>query len=306
MRKIIWLIEAGLVLCLALPFALLPLGLSLRAGAGLGYLLYLGWGSRRRIAIDNIERAVAAGGIEINGPPRAIVRRSFMNLGRSFAEIIKVYFGRGKAIIESIEPVGLENFLKAKEKGKGVLFITGHCGNWELTALGFGARGEKMASIARTQNNPYLNRLVENARTKYGNRVIYKDNALLAVVSELRQNGIIGILMDQAVIPEEGVVIDFLGRPAWTIKIPAILARRLKPAVIPAFMHREGNRRIGTFYPEVQLSQDPDPEKAMIEDTRTLTGYIENYIREHPDEWLWIHRRWKRAPESNAQNEDRS
>jgi Kdo2-lipid IVA lauroyltransferase/acyltransferase len=298
MRKIIWVVETALVLCLALPFALLPLKLSLKAGQGVGLLLYLAWGSRRRIAIENIEKAVTAGGLIINAPPKVIARRSFMNLGKSFVEIVKIYFGLGKPIIDSIEAIGEENFYKAKEKGKGVLFITGHCGNWELTALGFGARGEKMSSIARAQNNPYLNRLVEKARTKYGNTIIYKDNALMAVVSTLRQNGIIGILMDQAVIPEEGVIIDFLGRPAWTIKIPAIMARRLKPVVIPAFMHREGNRRIGTFYPEVRLSQDPDPEKAMIEDTKTLSGYIENYIREHPEEWLWIHRRWKRAPES--------
>jgi Kdo2-lipid IVA lauroyltransferase/acyltransferase len=298
MRKVIWLIETALVLLLALPFALLPLKLSLRAGAGVGALLYLAWGSRRRIAIENIEKAVAVGGLKLKEPPKVIARRSFMNLGRSFVEIVKVYFGFGKKIIDSIEAVGVEHFYKAREKGKGVLFITGHCGNWELTALGFGARGEKMSSIARTQNNPYLNRLVEKARTKYGNKIIYKDNALMAVLSELRQNGVIGILMDQAVIPEEGVIIDFLGRPAWTIKIPAIMARRLKPAVIPAFMHREGDRRIGTFYPEVQFSRDPDTEKAMIEDTRTLSSYIENYIREHPDEWLWIHRRWKRAPES--------
>jgi Kdo2-lipid IVA lauroyltransferase/acyltransferase len=298
MRKIVWAVELILVLCLAFPFAVLPLKMSLRAGQGLGSLLYLAWGGRRRIAIDNIEKAVAAGGLRINEPPEVIVRRSFMNLGKSFAEIVKIYFGMGKPIFDSIETRGLENFYKAKEKGKGILLITGHCGNWELSALGFGARGEKISSIARAQNNPYLNRLVEKARTKYGNSIIYKDNALMAVVFGLRHNGVIGILMDQAVIPEEGLIIDFLGRPAWTIKIPAIMARRLKPAVIPAFMHREGDRRIGTFYPEVRLSQEPDPEKAMIEDTKILSSYIENFIREHPDEWLWIHRRWKRVPES--------
>jgi Kdo2-lipid IVA lauroyltransferase/acyltransferase len=72
----------------------------------------------------------------------------------------------------------------------------------------------------------------------------------------------------------------------------------LKPAVIPAFIHREGDKYIGTFCPEVKLSDNPDPDQAMIEDTKILSGYIENYIREHPDEWLWIHRRWKRIPES--------
>jgi Kdo2-lipid IVA lauroyltransferase/acyltransferase len=298
MKRIRWAIELALVICLALPFALLPLKMAFRAGRFIGLLLYLGWGSRRRIAIDNIEKAVAAGGLAIKEPASAIARKSFMNLGQSFVEIVKVYFGMGRRLIDAIEPRGLENFYKAKEKGKGILFITGHCGNWELTALGFGARGETISVIARTQNNPYLNKLVEKARSRYGNRVIYKDNALMAVLSELRQNRIVGVLIDQAVIPEEGVIIDFLGRKAWTIKIPAIMARRLKPAVIPAFIHREGGKYIGTFYPEVQLSGEADPEKAVVEDTRILSSYIENYIREHPDEWLWIHRRWKRAPES--------
>ena len=298
MKKIRWSVEVALVFCFALPFALLPLKLSLKAGQLLGLLLYAAWVSRRRIAIDNIEQAVAAGGLSINVPAKVIARRSFMNLGKSFAEIVRIYFGVGRSIIDSIEARGVENFYKAKEKGKGVLFITGHCGNWELTALGFGARGETISVIARTQNNPYLNRIVEKIRSRYGNKVIYKENALMAVLSELRQNRVVGILIDQSVIPEECVIIDFLGRGAWTIKIPAIMARRLKTAVVPAFMHREGDRYVGTFYPEVQFSQDPDPEKAMLEDTKTLSSYIENYIREHPEEWLWLHRRWKRVPDS--------
>src|ERR1035437_4949704 len=182
MRKIRWSVEFVLVFCFALPFALLALKLSLKAGQFLGLLLYAAWGSRRRIAIDNIEQAVAAGGLAIYVPAKVIARRSFMNLGKSFAEIVKVYFGMGRGIIDSIEARGLENFYKAKEKGKGVLFITGHCGNWQLTALGFGARGETISVIARTQNNPYLNRIVEKVRRRYGNRVIYKENALMAVL----------------------------------------------------------------------------------------------------------------------------
>ena len=297
MKKIKWLLEAGAVLVLALPFAMLPMTLAFKAGELLGFIVYVLWGSRRKIAIDNIEKAVEAGGLRIDVPPYQVVRKSFMNLGRSLAEIIKIYFGLGRRLIDSIEVIGFDNYLRAKEKGKGILFITGHCGNWELTALGFGVRVAPLAVIARAQNNPYLNRLVEKARARYGNKIIYKQGALMAILSVLRNNGMVGVLMDQAVLPEEGYIIDFLGRGAWTMKIPAIIARKRGAAVIPAFIHREGNRYIGTLYPEVPLSQEKDEEKALIEDTKKFSSYIENYIREHPAEWLWIHRRWKRVPE---------
>ncbi|HMK55748.1 MAG TPA: lysophospholipid acyltransferase family protein [Dissulfurispiraceae bacterium] len=295
MKKIRWFFEAAAVLAVALPFAVLPRAMALRAGELLGLFAFAIWGSRRKIAIDNIGKAVQAGGITINESAAAIARKSFMNLGRSLAEIVKIYFGLGQGLIDSIEVEGIDNYLKAKEKGKGILFITGHCGNWELTALGFGARVAPLAVIARAQNNPYLNRMVEKARSRYGNRIIYKQGALMAILSELRQNGIVGILMDQSVLPEEGYIIDFLGRGAWTTKIPALLARKRGAAVIPAFIHREGNRYMGKIYPEVQLSTEQDQERAVVEDTKRFSGYIENYIRAYPSEWLWIHRRWKRT-----------
>ena len=295
MKKIKWLLEAGAVLVLAFPFAILPMTLALKAGELLGFVFYVLWGSRRKIAIDNVEKAVEAGGLKIDVSPSRVVRKSFMNLGRSLVEIIKIYFGFGRRLIDSIEVVGFDNYLRAKEKGKGILFITGHCGNWELTALGFGVRVAPLAVIARAQNNPYMNKLVEKTRARYGNRIIYKQGALMAILSVLRNNGMVGVLMDQAVLPEEGYIIDFLGRRAWTMKIPAIIARKRGAAVIPAFIHREGNRYIGTLYPEVPLSQEKDEEKALIEDTKKFSSYIENYIREHPAEWLWIHRRWKRT-----------
>lgn len=296
MRRIRWVFETLAVLVLALPFAALPMALALKAGELMGFVVYVLWGSRRKIAVGNVEKAVEAGGLKIDVSSSQIVRKSFINLGRSLAEIIKIYFGLGGQIIDSIELVGFDNYLRAKEKGKGILFITGHCGNWELTALGFGARVVPLAVIARAQNNPYLNRLVERTRSRFGNRIIYKDGALRTIVSVLRNDGVVGILMDQAVLPEEGYIVDFLGRGAWTMKIPALIARKMKASVIPAFIHREGSRLIGTIYPEVVLSQEKDEEKAIIEDTKKFSSYIENYIREHPTEWLWIHRRWKRVP----------
>jgi KDO2-lipid IV(A) lauroyltransferase len=101
--------------------------------------------------------------------------------------------------------------------------------------------------------------------------------------------------MDQAVLKDEGYVIDFLGRGAWTTKMPALIARKTGTPVVPVFINLDGDRHIINIYSEVALSGEEDTEKAVMEDTKRFTGFIEEHIRQHPAEWLWIHRRWKRV-----------
>jgi KDO2-lipid IV(A) lauroyltransferase len=212
-------------------------------------------------------------------------------------EVIKIYYGLGKKIFDSVKIEGIDNMEIATSKGKGILFLTGHCGNWELLALVSSVKLSGLAVVARPVDNPYVNNFIENVRRKYGNRVIRKQGALKSILQTLKSNGCVGILMDQAVTREEGFVIDFLGRGAWTSKIPAIIARKTGAAVLPAFIHRTDEGHKVRISPEVELSRDDDTEQAVREDTVKLTGYIEEYIKEHPAEWLWIHRRWKRVKE---------
>ena len=261
----------------------------------LGLLLFHVWGSRRRIAIDNLSKCVSAGAIHITEPAETIIRKNFMNLGRSFIEVIKIYYGLGEKIIRSVSVEGLEHFKTAQSRGKGILLLSGHCGNWELLAIAISLKISSVAGIARPINNPYVNKIVERVRRKYGNEVIYKKGALKTIIKKLKNNEYVGILMDQAVIPEEGYVLDFLGRGAWTTKTPAVIVRKTGAAVIAGFIHRTAAGHIITAYPEVELSGNNDKEEAVKEDTAKFSSYIENYIKEHPTEWLWIHRRWKRV-----------
>jgi len=302
--KIRWLLETALIIMFSFPVAVLPHNIALKVGEFLGLLVFYIWGSRRRIAVENIEKAMGNSlqPLAISNQPLAvsIARETFKNLGRSFAEIIKIYCGLGKSIIDNVEVRGIENYLKAKSKDKGVIFITGHCGNWELMALAFGIKVDNVSVVARTQNNPYLNKLIENIRAKYGNNVIYKKGALKGMLSELKKNRGIGILMDQAVLKDEGYKIDFLGRPAWTTKMPALMARKTGAAVVPIFINRERDKHVINIYPEVALSKAESQssravEQQLIEDTKRFSGFIEDYIKEHPAEWLWIHKRWKRT-----------
>jgi KDO2-lipid IV(A) lauroyltransferase len=294
MKKAVWLLEFLCIIIVSLPLAVLPLRWSLKAGELLGFLVFYVWGSRRRIAIKNLSQSVLSNAISIPAPAEQIIRENFRNLGKSFAEVIKIYFGLGKEVIDSVSVEGIEHFYRGKEKGKGILLLTGHCGNWELMAIATSAKGANISAVARPVNNPYTNRLVQRAREKFGNSVINKSGALKPVMQTLKKNGCVGILMDQAVTRQEGIVIDFLGRPAWTMKMPALIARKTGAAVLPVFIHRTEKGHVVKVYPEVALSEESDSEKAVKEDMVRFSGFIENYIREHPAEWLWIHRRWKR------------
>ncbi len=296
MKNLINLIEAGFFILLSLPIALLPHRFALKAGEILGLIVFYIWRSRRKIAIENIEKSAEHSRSECSA--RMVAKETFRNLGKSFAEVIKIYYGFGKGIINNIEIRGVENYHRAKSKNKGVIIITGHCGNWELMALAFGFRIDNVSGVARMQNNPYLNMLVEKIRAKYGNNVIYKKGALKSILLELRKNKGVGILIDQATLKDEGLIINFLGRPAWTTKMPALIARKTGAPVLPIFIHRDNrevDRHIISIYPEIALSAEDDIDKAIIEDTKRFSEFIENYIKEHPSEWLWIHRRWKRT-----------
>ncbi len=295
MKKTVWLLEVGLFIILSIPLAILPFKWSTKAGDLLGLLVFYLWGSRRRIAIENLKTSILSNAIMISEPVEKVIRDNFKNLGRSLAEIIKIYYGFGEKIINFVDIEGIENFNQAKSKGKGILFLTGHCGNWELMAIATSVKLGDAAIVARPINNPYINKLIERIRQKYGNSVIYKQKALKLIIQILKNNGSVGILMDQAVIPDEGYVIDFLGRGAWTTKMPALIARKTNAAVLPVFIHRTNRGHRIKIYPEVELSKNGNIESAVLADTKNFSHFIEEYIRAHLSEWLWIHRRWKRV-----------
>ncbi|HXX53491.1 MAG TPA: hypothetical protein VEI28_02860, partial [Thermodesulfovibrionales bacterium] len=185
MRRVWWGVQTLLILACSLPLSFLPV----KAGEPLGLLLYLFWRSRREIATDNLKKSVALHALSLPHSPAEVIREHFKNLGRFFIEIIKIYYGGGKKILKGTVIKGLENFERAKAEGKGVIFLTGHCGNWELLAIAFSFRVTSFSLVARSLNNPYLNMLLERARSRFGNRTIYKRGALRAIISILRSGG---------------------------------------------------------------------------------------------------------------------
>jgi len=273
------------------------------AGRLTGLLMLRLLPGRRRIAVDNIRQALPfmtrhPAWSSTCDTPEAITRETFIHLGTSLVETCRLYHGKGMGIIDSIEVRGREHYEGARAKHKGVVFVTGHCGNWELVALCFKRLfNDTMSVVARKQNNPYLNTLVERMRMHYDNSVIYKHGALKPIISRLKKDGVVGILADQSVLTEEGVLIDVLGRKAWASKAPVVIAKKTGVPLIPAFIHREQDRHVITLSPEFEISGDMS-EEGIQQDVQALSRYLEDFVCAHPADWYWVHRRWKRAGEA--------
>jgi Kdo2-lipid IVA lauroyltransferase/acyltransferase len=301
-KKCRWYLEAVLFLTISYLVARLPYKAAQATGKGLGRLLFRLLKRRREIAIKNISASLPFLERQPGWVPRGAVelaRETFENLGRSAVEVCKLYHNTADALIASVEYRGLEHFHKAKEKGRGVALLTGHCGNWELIALSFASRVHPMSVVAKRQDNQYLNRVLEKIRRRHGNSLIYADGALRNMLSQFRKNGVVGLLVDQATWTRNGVLVDFLGRPAWTTNMLALLARRNQVPILPAFVHREGERQVVEIHPELDLGEaQADSE---VQDTVRVTRCLEDYVVKHPTEWYWIHQRWKRAPQPAEQ-----
>ncbi len=292
LRRALYIITALCVYLLCLPLAILPLRVAMGLGAWAGRVAFSLWRSRRRIAIENIELVQSRGYLK-GHHPLALARQTFENLGRSVVEVIRIYYGRGDSIVRAVRFDGLEHYWRVRQEGRSVIFITGHCGNWELLALATSYRVGRIYVVARRQNNPYINRMIERARTRFDNVVVYKRDGLRRVLSALKEGFPVGILMDQSVVPSEAILVDFFGEKAWTLKSPVVIARKTGAALLPAFISRRDGGHIVKIYPEVKPSPEAS-EEALRRDLQRLNRFFEEYIEENPSEWLWIHRRWKK------------
>ncbi len=188
---------------------------------------------------------------------------------------------------------GFEHYLKAKEAGRGVLFATAHLGNWELSAFAHALLTEPMNVVVRPLDNPLIDSIVETRRALSGNTLLSKRDFARSILHALRANQPVGILVDQNSSAENGAFLPFFGTPACANLTFAKLAARSGATVIPGFAiwNAKERRYVLKFYPPVMITGDA------VEDTRRIQNAIEAAIRETPDQWLWIHRRWKTRPE---------
>src|SRR6202162_627676 len=277
----------------------LPRSLSRAAAISLSWTVYLVHVRLRHVGMRNLRLAFP----EKTRRERArILRGVFTSLGRQLAEVC--LFPRytlenvGKVVVYD----GFENFERALARGKGVLFLTAHLGAWELSAFTHSLYGHPLRIVMRPLDNVYLDRLMRKYRTMHGNSTVDKDDFVRGLLSAMKAGETVGILMDTNMTPPQGVFADFFGIPACTASGLARIALRTDAAVVPGFTVWDSKLRkyILRFSPAVELTRTGDDQADIVANTAKFTKVIEAFIRKYPDQWLWVHRRWKTRPEGQS------
>jgi KDO2-lipid IV(A) lauroyltransferase len=278
---------------------ILPRSLSRAFAIGIAQLVYLLHFRLRQVGMRNLAMAFPE---KTEAERRRILRGVFTSLGRQLAELCQFPRYTPENVDQVVIYDGLENYDKAYARGKGVLFVTAHFGGWELSAFAHSLHGHWLNVVMRPMDNPYLDRLLQSYRTMHGNKVVPKDDFVRGLLAAMKAGETVGILMDTNMTPPQGVFVDFFGIPACTASGLARIALRTDAAVVPGFTIWDeslGKYRL-RFDPAIELVRTGDLEADIITNTQTFTKVIEEYVRKYPDQWLWVHRRWKTRPEGEA------
>jgi len=270
--------------------AVLPTAVLLLFGRIVGFIFYVFDATHRRVALENLAAAFPR---RSQAERRAIVRAMFAHFGCLLFEFLKFSTLSPQRILERVDFDGEERVRLAYGQGKGILFITGHFGFWELHALAHPLRFEPIGVLARTLDNARLNALLEDIRQRTGNVVIYRQGSVRKVMRTLSDRHGVAILIDQHIIGADAVYVDFFERPAATTSAVAALALRTGAPIVPVFALPLGGGRYRLIYEHPVEPPGADSEDAVREFTQRCTDVLEMYVRRHPELWLWMHRRWR-------------
>jgi KDO2-lipid IV(A) lauroyltransferase len=280
---------------------LFPRRVRLGFGRALGSLVYTIDRRHQKRALDNVE--LAFGNEKTASEKHAIAKGAFRHFGAMFLEMAALDHRTSEDFERLVELEGVERFEEARGRGKGVILVTAHMGNWELHAIAHGFRLGRIHVIARQQDNPYLNRWLESMRRISGNEVVYKERALGHMRRLLKAGETVAVVIDQNVHLEDAVFVEFFGTKAATTPVASWFALKTGAALVPAFSFPLPDGRYRAVYekavdcaPFEKLERD----EAIAALTQELASIQERYIREHPDCWLWMHHRWRTRPPSEV------
>ena len=272
-----------------------------RAGGTLmGLTFYTLDRAHRRIAERNLATAFPT---RSAAERRAIARAAFAHFGRLTFELLNFATLSREQMLARMEFDGEERSRLAYAQGRGVLFITGHFGFWELQAMVHALRAQPVTILARALDNPHLDRLLEQIRERTGNTVVYRRETIRRVMRTLQAGQGVAVLIDQHIMSRDAIYVDFFERPAATTSAVAALALRTGAPVVPVFALPLGGGRYRMIYEHPVEPPGADSPDAVREFTQRCTDVLEMYVRRHPELWLWMHRRWRddaRANESVA------
>lgn len=283
-----------LLQAVAFILRLFPLRVGLFIGGGLGVLAYYFVRKERLKTLANLR--LAFGKEKSEKEIERIGRRVFANLGKNLVELVNFPKINRKNIDSLIEDKGLHKIDKALAKGKGVIILASHFGNWEFLAACLTTKGYSGPVIARRLRFEKYDRLLNRLRASKHVDIIYRDESPKKILRTLKKGGMIGVLADQDVDSVEGVFVDFFGKLAYTPIAPVSLAMATGAAMLPCFLVREGKKRAFVVEDPVELEVTGNKERDIAVNTEKWSKVLESYIRKYPDQWVWMHRRWKTRP----------
>jgi KDO2-lipid IV(A) lauroyltransferase len=224
-------------------------------------------------------------------------RAVYGHLGQVLMDLLWLGGRSRDEVLSFVRFEGLEHMEAARSAGRGVIFVAAHIGHWEVQALAHSLAYGPVSVVARSLDNPLLDERLTRFRTAGGNTVIVKQKALARILRALREGEGVAILIDQNVQEQDGIFVDFFGRPAATTTVAAALALKTGCALVPTrtVLGPSGGCRV-VYERPIEWSQSTERTRGIVEITQRLTRVIEGWVREHPEQWLWIHRRWKTQP----------
>lgn len=275
-----------------------------RVGKLIGRIMYALDGKHRKIAVKNIERA--------EGMPKRprdihrLVRRVYEHFAVGAIETLLIPRMMSRGDLDRI--VKLENFNlldEALARGRGAIVVLAHMGNWEVGGLAVSRKGYDLSSIARPIENPFLDAYVNRLRKSTGQEIIPKHRAVRSMAESLKSNKILAILADQNA-RKNGIFVPFFGRPASTVRSPALMALKYGAPIFAVNLYRSGrNEYVCEMSPEIPIPKGLDREKTIEKITADVTARLESFIRQHPEQWMWLHARWKTKPPNELEGEER-
>ena len=288
-------VEYALAVSLLKIFGWLPRPLAYPAARAFAWCGYHLAARQRRTGMRNLAIAFPE---KSQAERLAILRGCFRNIGRLLVEFSHFPQLKRSNISNYVAVDGFENYLEGVRRGRGVIYLTGHLGAWELGSFSQSIFGYPLKFVVRPIANGRVEQLISSYRQLGGNAPIHRRHAAREIIQALRRNEAVGILFDQNTTRDEGVFAEFFGIPAATTPAIATFALRTGAAVVPAFLLWDQTIRKHrlTFDRPLELVESGDRNSDIVENTKRFNGVLEAYVRKYPDQWLWINRRWKTRP----------
>ncbi len=270
---------------------IVPESFKIMIGKFFGLVMMLVSKKRKEITFDNIKQSNLN---KSDDEIKRILKESYQNLGITLVELLTIDTYDFNSSNPKVSYSNIELILKAKERGRGVIVLSGHFGNWELLAYSAGVLlSETLHLVVKYQMNPYTDRYLRGLRQRSGNQLIDMNKAGMTLVKAIKYNDIVAMLTDQRAGKNEGLTLDFLGRPARSYKAPAILALKFNTPILVGFANRDADNNYNVDLVEIDHSDLEDNAVGVEELTRRYLKLLEEAIEKNPGHWAWQHNRWK-------------